>query len=219
MKLYANPVSTTSRPVLLFAAETGIALDVETIDLWGQQHLSAAYLAVNPNGLVPFLVDGDVALGESTAILRYLAAKSDSSAYPADLKCRARVDAAMGWFAGQFHTDFCLMSTYPRLGIPPGLDPALAKGMIAHGDARAPRWLTVLDRQMIGSRSFVCGDVITLADYLGAGFVTLGEAAAFDFSPYPNIRRWIGRMKALPHWEEVHGPFEAFSQAMRQRAA
>lgn len=219
MKLYCDPISTTSRPVMLFAAEAGIALEREHVDLMSQANREAAYLAVNPNGVVPFLVDGDFALGESSAILKYLADKVGSRAYPAELKARARVNEALDWFATNFHEYFCLFTVYPNFGIPHGVDPDLARAMVAFGTEHAPRWLTVLDRHMLGDRPFVCGDEISLADYLGSAFVTLGEASGFDFSPYPNIQAWIARMKALPSWAATYAGFNGFVSALGQAQA
>jgi glutathione S-transferase len=217
MKLYCDPISTTSRPVMMFAAEHGLALEHEHVDLLGEENRSAAYLAINPNGIVPFLVDGDFSLGESTAILRYLAQKVGSPAYPADLRARAKVDEALDWFSTNFHTYFCLFAVYPNFGVPHGLDPFIAQGVIAYGETQAPRWLELLDRHMLGGQPFVCGDQISLADYLGASFVTLGEAAAYDFGPYPNIQAWIARMKARPAWDAVYAGFNGLVSALRSQ--
>lgn len=219
MKLFCDPISTTSRPVMLFAAEAGIALEREHVDLMSHANREAAYLAVNPNGVVPFLVDGDFALGESSAILKYLADKVGSPAYPTELKARARVNEALDWFATNFHEYFCLFTVYPNFGIPHGVDPDLAQAMVAFGTEHAPRWLTVLDRHMLGGRPFVCGAEISLADYLGSAFVTLGEASGFDFSPYPNIQAWIARMKALPSWDATYAGFNGFVSALGQARA
>jgi glutathione S-transferase len=213
MKLYCDPISTTSRPILMFAADNAVALEIEHVDLRTGQHLSPAYRAVNPNGLVPFLVDGDVTLGESSAILRYLAQKSGSGAYPRDVAGQARVDEALSWFATQFHVQFCLFAVYPRMGLPRDLSPAFVEAVTAYGDAHAPRWLTALDRQMLGGRPFVCGEKPTLADYLGLAFVTLGEATGFDLSAYPNIIAWVARMKALPGWRAAYAVFDGMVAA------
>jgi glutathione S-transferase len=218
MKLYYDPISTVSRPVVMFAAELGLKLDFEHVDLMSRQNLSQDYLAVNPNGVVPFLVDGDFALGESTAILRYLADQAGSPAYPKDIKARARVDEALSWFSTNFHEYFCMFAIYPQFGIPHGLDPVTAQGLVAYGEDAAHRWLKVLDGPMLEGKAFVCGDTISLADYLGAAFVTLGEAAAFDLGPYANIRRWIAAMKARPHWDEVYAGFYGFVSAIRSQA-
>jgi glutathione S-transferase len=177
------------------------------------------YLALNPNGAVPFLVDGDLRLGESSAILRYLAENVGSDAYPWDSKARAKVDEALAWFATNLHEYFCLMTIYPNFGIPHGVDPELAKGMVAYGTEHSPRWLAILDQHMIGERAFVCGEQITIADYLGVAFITLGEAAAYDFGPYPNIRRWVATMRELRNWDATWSAFEGFAAVLKAQAA
>ncbi|WP_374574939.1 glutathione S-transferase family protein [Phenylobacterium sp.] len=219
MKLYCDPISTTSRPVLLFVAEHRLPVEIVHVDLMSEDNRSAAYLALNPNGIVPFLVDCDLRLGESTAILRYLADKIGSPAYPREPAARAKADEALDWFATNFHSYFCTMTIYPNFGVPRGLDPAVAQGLIAYGETRSPKWLEILDRHMLGGRPFVCGDQITLADYLGASFVTLGEAASFDFSPWPNVVAWIARMKARPHWDATYAGFYGLVSGLRDAAA
>src|SRR5688500_11017453 len=118
MKLYYDPISTACRPVMMFAADHGLGLDLELVDLMSGQNRSATYAAINPNQLVPWLVDGDLAIGEVSAILKYLADRTDSAAYPRDLRQRARINAAMDWFNTQFHRDFCDFVVYPQV-LPP----------------------------------------------------------------------------------------------------
>lgn len=218
MKLYCDPISTTSRPVLLFIAEHGLEVEFVHVDLMTGGHMDPAYLAVNPNGIVPFLVDGEFTLGESSAILKYLADVAGSPAYPRELKARAKVNEALDWFNTQLHEYYCLMTVYPHMGVPHGLDPVLAEGLMAYGEGHCPRWLKVLDEHMLGGRPFVCGEAISLADYVGAAFITLGEIAAFDLSPYPNITAWVARMKARPHWDQVYAGFYGMVSALRDHA-
>jgi glutathione S-transferase len=215
MKLYYDPISTTSRPVMMFIADHGLEVEHVHVDLMSGAHQDPAYLAINSNGLVPYLVDGDFGLGESAAILRYLADKVGSPAYPADLKARARVNEALDWFNTQFHEYFCLFACYPNMGVPHGADPALLQAMTAYGRDHAVRWLRLLDTRMLGERPFVCGDRISLADYLGASFVMLGELAAFDLSPYPNIVRWLERLQSGQHWAQTYAGFHGLVAAIR----
>jgi len=53
MKRYYHPISTASRPIMLFAAESGIALDMQVGDLFVGEHTQPTYAAINPNRLVP----------------------------------------------------------------------------------------------------------------------------------------------------------------------
>ncbi|MGB7540851.1 MAG: glutathione S-transferase N-terminal domain-containing protein, partial [Burkholderiales bacterium] len=93
MKIYFHPVSTTSRPLMLFAQENGLNIEFQVVDLMTGEHVQPPYSTkVNPNKLVPTLEDGDFRLTESSAILKYLAEKNNLPSYPKDLRQRARVN-------------------------------------------------------------------------------------------------------------------------------
>jgi glutathione S-transferase len=221
MKLYYDPVSTSCRPVLMFAAEHDVRFDLELVELATGQTHAPAFRAINPSGLLPYLVDGDLAIGESSAILKYLADTTASPAYPTEVKARARVNAAMDWFNTQVHRDFCFLVAYLQV-LPPEHFGAAAEArpaFIGHGLERSAHWLGVLDRHMIGTRPFVCGQEITLADYLGAAYVTLGDLVGFDFAPYANVRRWLATMKARVGWCEANAAFNGWCAALRAQAA
>lgn len=218
MKLYCDPISTTSRPVMLFALDHDLQLDLEHVDLMTGQSQQPAYLRINPNGVVPYLVDDDgFGLGESSAILKYLADKVGSATYPTELQARARINAAMDWFATNLHKDYCVFIAYGQLGVFQGMDPVAIEAIKAYGEAKAPRWLNILETEMIGENDFVCGTQITLADYLGSALVTLGELVAYDLSPYPNICRWLARMKAGPSWNVAYAAFNGWLSAARSQ--
>jgi glutathione S-transferase len=115
MRLYYHPASTTSRMITLFASEEGIDLDYKVVDLLTGEHLKPDFAAINPNCLVPALEDGDFRLTESSAILKYLAEKVGSAAYPKDLKERARVNEMMDWFNANLYKDLGYGLIYPQL--------------------------------------------------------------------------------------------------------
>ena len=62
------------------------------------------------------------------------------------------------------------------------------------------------------------GDQVTIADYLGAAFVTLGEIVRCDFSPYPNVQRWLGNMRKLKSWPKVDDVFEGYKASVKDQA-
>ncbi|MDH4180601.1 MAG: glutathione S-transferase family protein [Betaproteobacteria bacterium] len=209
MKLYHHPVSTTSRPVVLFAAEAGIALDFQVVDLFTGEQYRPEYASINPSRQVPVLEDGDFRLTESSAILKYLADKVGSPAYPADLRRRARVNERMDWFNTGFYRDFAYGFLYPQIF--PFMrrpDDAVQAATIAWGRERALHWLKVLDESLIGPRNaYLCGDEITIADYLGAIMAVGGESIGESLAAYPNVSRWLDNMRALRHWAKVNEAF------------
>ena len=220
MKLYMHPVSMTSRPVRLFIAESGINVDEQVVDLFTGEHYKEPYSTLNPNRLVPMLEDGDLRLTESSAILKYLADKVGSPAYPKDLKQRAKVNEMMDWLNTNFYREYAYNLIYPQLF--PHMkrpDPAVQKATLEWGKERAKGWLQVLNDHWIGPKNqYLCGNQITIADYLGAAFVTLGEIVRCDFSPYPNICRWLDNMKKLKSWPKVNEVFDGYKASVKDQA-
>ena len=219
MKLYYHPVSTVSRPVVLFAADNGIALDYQVVDLMTGEHLKETYGAINPSHLVPVLEDGDFRLTESSAILKYLADKYDSPAYPKDLKKRARVNEVMDWLNTGFYRDFGYGLVYPQIFAhhKRSTDEAQA-GTVQWGKERTKFWFDVLDTHLLGSgKKYMCGDDITLADYLGAGMISLTEVIHCRLAQYPNLARWYGAMKARPNWAKINEVFYGMVGAMKDK--
>lgn len=206
MKLYMHPVSTACRPILLFAAEEGIALEQQVVDILGGDQLKPAFLAINPNGLVPVLEDGSFRLTESSAILKYLADKTGSATYPKDLQARARVNEVMDWFNTDFFRSFgyglCYAQVLDHYKLPHEDGQRLS---LDAAKQRVCRKFDVLNNHMLGAQGrYLCGERITIADYLASGMLSLGEVVGCTFAAYPNVRRWYDRMKELPHWQAAN---------------
>ena len=217
MKLYMHPVSMTSRPVRLFIADSKIPIDEEVVDLFTGAHMQPPYSNINPNCLVPMLEDGDLKLTESSAILKYLADKIVSPAYPKDLKQRAKVNEMMDWINTNFYREWGYNLCYPQLfpHLKRRSDEAQA-ATLEFGKENSKRWLKILnDHWLAGNKPYLCGDQVTIADYFGSGIVSLGEVIGVDFSPYPNVQRWLGRMKKLPNWDKINEVFYGLVQSVK----
>jgi len=217
MKLYYHPASTTCRPIMLFAAESGIDMEYQLVDLFTGEHMQPPYAEINPNKLVPLLEDGDFRLTECSAILKYLAEKTGSAAYPKDLRARARVNEMMDWINTQLCRDLAYGLVYPQM-LPnhKRADAAVQQATVAWGKERARNWMKVLDEKLIGpGKAYLCGDQITIADYHGAAFVALAESIRSDLSAYPNVKRWLEGMKALKSWKKVNEAIDGFAASMK----
>ena len=211
MKLYFNPVSTVSRPVVQFCIDAGIEYEPVLVDLMKGEQRQPAFAAVNPNCLVPALEDGDFRLTESSAILKYLAEKFDHPAYPRDLQARAQVNELMDWFNTGFYREFGYHLIYPQL-FPhhkrPGDD--ANRVTVEWGKARSCVALKTLNEHYLGHGApYLCGDEISIADYFGASIVTLGELINADMSAYANVQRWINTIKSLPSWDQANAVFNS----------
>lgn len=219
MKLYCDPISTTSRPILLFLAEHPLPVAVETVSLFAGQHQAPEYAAINPNQAVPTLVDDGFVLTEASAILKHLA-DSVGEAYPKAPQARARVNQLMDWFNTGLYRDFGYNYVYPQV-LPDYRfeNPATQADVLARGEARGARWLSILDTYWLSGAGFLCGDEPTIADFLGASYVTLADWVGYDLSAYPNVTRWLRAIRARPSWDQVHGPWNALVAQLRQPAA
>jgi glutathione S-transferase len=219
MKLYMHPVSMTSRPVRLFIAEKGLKVDEEVVDLFTGAHLQPPYAAINPNKMVPMIDDDGFRLTESSAILKYLAEKNNLPEYPKDLKARAKVNEAMDWFNTNFYRDYAYGMAYPQL-FPHHKrrsDEAHA-ATLEWGKENAKKWLQILNDHWLGQgKPYLAGDQITIADYFAVGLLTLGELIRCDFSPYPNITRWLDNMKKLKTWNAVNEHFYGLQGQLKEQ--
>ena len=217
MKLYYHPASSTSRPVMLFAAENQVPLEMQVVDLFTGEHYQPAYEAINPNHLVPVLDDGDFRLTESSAILKYLAGKIDSPLYPKELRARARVNERMDWVNTQLCRDLAYGTVYPQIfPFHKRRSEEAQSAQLQWGQERAQGWLKVLDQHILGAgRPYLCGDAMTIADYFASSFVALAELIGSDLRAYPNVHAWLGRMKALKHWAEVNKVIDGYAATLK----
>jgi len=217
MKLYMHPVSTTSRPVMQFIADNDIAADMQVVDILKGEHYEPAYSQINPNHLIPMLEDGDFRLTESAAILRYLAEKTGSPAYPKDIRQRARVNELMDWFNSNFYRDWGYGLIYPQIF--PHLKRSDAKvhdATVDWGKERSKTWLQLLNDHWLGpNRQYLCGEEVTIADYFAVALTTAGELIACDFKAYPNIARWLANMKQRPGYPKTYEVFLGFADSLK----
>ena len=219
MKLYMHPVSTASRPVWLFIAENKLPVTNQVVDLMTGEHSRTSTPRSTRASMVPTLEDGDFRLTESSAILKYLASKFELPHYPTkDLKKRARVDETMDWINTQFYRDYGYGLLYPQM-FPTHKRPTddQQKGTIAWGKERAAKWFKVLDKHFLGKTPYLASDTMTIADYFGACIVATGEIIGCDFKGLNNVSRWLGSMKKLPAWNQVHEVANGFAGSLKDK--
>jgi glutathione S-transferase len=216
MKLYHCPLANTCRPILLLIADHGIHIDEQVVDLVKGEHLQEAYASVNPNCLVPFLVDGDLQIAESSAILKYLAERFELPVYPKELKAKARVNSLMDWFNTGFYREFGYHLIYPQvLDHHKRSSADVNRSILEWGQARARAAFEILDRHYLkdGPR-YLVDDTLSVADYFGVCLTTAGDLVGNSLDPYPNVKRWVESMRERPSWSQVNEPFQAWVRSV-----
>ncbi|ASL40959.1 MULTISPECIES: glutathione S-transferase family protein [Acetobacteraceae] len=192
--LYNCPPSGNCYKVRLFAALTGIELDIQDVDLVAGAHKTAAFTALNPWQQVPVLQDGETVIWDSQAILVYLAEKyGKTDWWPADPATRA---AVIEWLSvsvneiqhGPADARLVKLFDYP----------------LRYDDAvrNSQRTLKVID-QHLSTQKWLSADRPTIADCAAYPYLALAPEGDIALDPYPSLRRWIDNMEKLPGYVPV----------------
>jgi len=191
MKLYGVPASRAMRSI--WAAEE-VGADYELVSTsYLQESKTPEYLAINPNGRIPALVDGDLVLFESMAINLYLARTYGGKLYPSDSHDEARAIQWTIWGLTELEPHLIPMVMH-KLFLPEGQrNPAV----VASAEAAVERPLAVLDDQ-VSDREYLLGGDFSIADLNVAGVLATANFAKYDFSKFENATRWMSRCTGRP---------------------
>lgn len=188
MKLYTFPLSGHAHRAALFLSLVGADHTLVPVDLKAGAHKQPAFLALNPLGQVPVLVDGDVVVPDSNAILVYVATKlGRTDWYPDDAPGRAAVQRWLSLAAGELASGPARARLITVFGA--GYD---AEATIT----RAHRLLTFVEGHLDG-RTWLVGDRATLADVAFYSYVKAAPEGNVDLAAYPRLRALLERIEAL----------------------
>jgi glutathione S-transferase len=203
MKLYMNPMSPNVRRVRLTAAVLGLQLEEKNLDLAKGEQKTPEFLALNPNGAVPTLVDGDFVLTESRVIMQYLALKKpESGLLPRDEQARIDVTRWQFWDSSHFSPQLGMLMFQKVLKPMFGLGEPDA-GKIEEALTNFRRFATVLDKRLDG-RQYVVGDSMTLADLTLASSLMYAKQTEAPLAEFPNIQGWFSRISDLDAWARTN---------------
>ena len=187
------------RRVLALARHLGI--DANFVHLAGGAQRAPDYARLNPNRKAPTLVDGDMVLWESSAIMAYLCIRAGSDMWPAhDPAEQVEVLRWLSWndnhwapAVAPYYFEYIVKKTF-ALGAP---DPA----ELADTAAAVLRCARVLDAQLAEREWVACGR-LTIADFQLASMATDWRESQMPLAEFANITRWLERLMALPAWAE-----------------
>lgn len=193
VRIHHFPKSGHSHRALVFAKLAGIAHEAVFVDLPAGAHKSPEFLAMNPNGQVPVLEDGDVVVSDSNAILVYLARKYAPDWMPGDALGEADVQRWLTLAAGEIAFGSCAARLITVFNAPLDVDFAAATSAKA---------MQKLEHGLDG-RDWLVGDRPTIADVAAYSYTAHAPEGNVSLEPYLNIRAWIARFEALDGFEAM----------------
>ena len=190
IKLYGAPLSGHVHRVRLFLSLLELPVEFIPVNLAGQENRTAEFLAKNSFGEVPVLEDGELVLADSTAILVYLALKYDHEGkwLPRDPLGAAQVQRWLSMASGKIAYGPCAARLVVQFGAP--LDLANAKKITV-------KLFDVLEPEF-KDRQFALADHASIADIAAFSYIEHAPEGGVSLLPYPHIRAWLNRIKALP---------------------
>jgi glutathione S-transferase len=198
MKLYYFP-SPNPQKIRFALNELGVDCETVPVDLLKREQRSAEFLALNPYGRVPVLVDGDLRLWESHAILAYLGEKT-GRLWPTTPARRAD---ALRWL-------FFLTSAIS----PPATEVAFNRiavklsggtpdeAAIARGEKALPDPIKVIE-QHLANRKWMMGDEFSLVDCDYGPTLNVLDKAGFTFGDFPQVRAYLEAIRSRRAWQET----------------
>jgi glutathione S-transferase len=188
MKLYSYRLSGHSHRVRLFLALLGIRYELIEVDLRKREQKSAAHLRLNPLGQVPVLVDDELVLADSTAILVYLAKRYAPHWLPDAPEQAARVQRWLSVASGEVTYGLAAARLITLFGAARNPDEVIP---------RAHAMLAVLDDEL-AQHEWLVGPAATIADIALYSYVERAAEGNIDRSRYAHVSRWLRSVEALP---------------------
>ena len=199
MKLHTVAGSPNGRKVEAVIYHLGLDVEVQHHDLFNGELRVAPYVSINPNSMVPTLVDGSFTLWESTAIMQYLAEKAgDESLFPRDARTRADITRWQVWEIAHFNRAFGTLA-FEVLAKAKHNFGQRDEYLVRQAQENLARFAPVLDAHLTG-RDYLVGKNITLADYSMIPFEGYRALLPFDWAPYRNINAYFDRVRTAPAW-------------------
>lgn len=193
VRIHHFPKSGHAHRTLVFAKLAGIDHEAVLVNLAAGEHKSPAFLAMNPNGQVPVVEDGETVISDSNAILVYLARTYAPDWIPSDAEGEANVQKWLTLAAGEIAFGSCAARLITVFGAPLDADFATATAVKA---------MQKLEHGLEG-REWLVGDRPTIADVATYSYTAHAPEGNVSLDPYPNVRAWIARFEALDGFEAM----------------
>jgi glutathione S-transferase len=188
--------------VAIALEEMGLPYEVVLVNILAGGQTRPELLAVNPNGRIPALEDGEVTVFESAAILQYLGRKTGLF-YPADEKTRAQIDSWLFWQMAALGPMSGQVNWFERAAAKPERAPAETSLALHRFRKETARLFGVLDRRLAG-RDYVCGDY-SIADMCCWTWIDRYPANGGGLGGFPDLAAWHARIAERPAVQRALG--------------
>ncbi|OZI18823.1 glutathione S-transferase [Bordetella genomosp. 9] len=193
MKLFHHPLSGHAHRARLFLSLIAQPAELVEVDLANRAHKQPDFLKLNPFGQVPVLVDGDVVIADSNAILVYLAKKTGKTDWLPEAPVQAA--AVQRWLsvaAGDIAFGPAAARLVTVFAAPLDADAAIARAHV------------VLKRMddALANQQWIAADHPTIADVALYSYTARAPEGFVDLKDYANVRRWLAGVEALPGFVE-----------------
>ena len=193
--LYGGPLSGNAYKVRLLLNLLGLEFEETVVNLQTRENQADSFLALNPRGQIPTLVDGEVTIWDSQAILVYLAWRYGEAWLPVEPAAMAEV---MQWLAVA-ENELLFGLARARAAKSFGRDFDLASCQ-AYGHAG----LKVLE-QRLAEHQWLASGKPTIADIACMPYAALSYMGDIPLDDHPAVRAWIDRVRALPGFIAMKG--------------
>lgn len=189
LKLHDLELSGNCYKVRLFCSLLGLKLDLVPVDFLAGAHKKSPLIEKNPFGEIPILEEGDVVLRDSQAILVYLPRKYGGEQWlPTDPVSMGRVVAWLMVAENEVARGPNDARLHDKFGFKLDASAALEKAKRIFG----------LMESHLAKNDWLALDRPTIADIACMPYMALSHEGGLSLEPYPAIRAWIRRIKALP---------------------
>jgi glutathione S-transferase len=199
VKLYYSDVL-SPRKACALARYLDSPVELVYLDLRKGEQRTADYLALNPSGKVPTLVDGERVVWEADAVMCHLAHRAESELWPREADRQIDVIRWLSWNQQHFtHHGGALYFEHiikPWFGIG-AADPAVVEEALAGWR----RFAAVLNDHLV-HRRWLLGQTLTIADFAVAVVLPYAATARVPIDEFPHVRRWHDQLNELPAWRD-----------------
>lgn len=197
MRLYDMTLSGNCYKVRLFLGLIGQNAELRSLDLRAGEHKRAEFLAINPRGQVPALVDGDLSLGDSQAILVYLARRyADEHWFPLDALSQGRIVSWLSFAANEMFHGPATVRAGKLFGLPIDTATVQQKALAA---------LQLLDNHLATHTWLAGGAQPSIADIAVYPCAALAGDGGIDLTVYMQLNAWFARIRELPGYSGMPG--------------